>query len=1005
MSKSSLLAGLNKSQLAAVTTLDGPVLIVAGAGSGKTKVVTHRVANILREKKDVGCENLLALTFSRKAAEEMRSRIMGLIEVNPEDITISTFHAFCHSVLNEHGIEIGLKRHLRLLDNIDQQIFFKKLMPLMRLKYYGEVTDLAGFSSALLKFISRCKDELVTVSEYGEFVKTIADKDERQRSEEILKAYTLYNDKSLEEGYIDFGDLIIKTIGLFKKSKNILEAYQDRYRYILVDEFQDTNVAQIELISMLASKYKNICVVGDDDQAIYRFRGASYASFIKFKEHFPHFKDIKLTENYRSTKKILKAAEWLIKQNDIDRYDPKKSLWTDNAEGDEIEIMIAPNYNEEAKYIVSKIKEIYAKEGNFSKIAVLYRAHSHKEQLLNLLKTEGIPYSISGGAGIFESPLVKEMIAYINLMADTRDNSSCFRLLSSVDYDIDHSNLTKINIFAKYNNLTLMEALRREKEIELSEEARRQIGKFMSMLKSLKKIYANSGLAEFTYQLINTKTTILKRAFARQQAFGETDLRNVGKCYNLIMQYSNSASGSGITDLADYLETYIDYGGKMESELDSRNDYGVRLMTVHQAKGLEFPYVFIISLVQNRFPTSRKNETVPFPEELIKENLPRGNFHLEEERRLLYVALTRAEKRLFLSGISKSYSKPSVFLEEIIMANQASDITNINLTEPDKDRQDKESIEIPISSYDSISMESASKLARLISKINPDNIDDKDFVRNLERDLKDELKNTLRKIKEEKNKRQSFSEPATSSLPDKFLNENVYSFTQIESYMSCPLKYKYSFVDIIPRRQKPYFSLGTVMHEVLRQFYGFVQQGVPVDSEKLLEIYENCWLSSGYNSKKEERLYKARGRKELMEFYKINKADLIRPLYLEKKFTIELGGRPFKGYIDRIDELEDGKVEIIDYKTGKSEKESTIQLDLYAIAAAEKLGLDVGKLSFYYISTNKKRTFARSFEDLEKTKSKVSDVISKIESGEFQPKLSYMCKFCDYQILCPAYSK
>lgn len=1004
MNREPLLEILNKEQLEAVTTLDGPLLIVAGAGSGKTRVITYRIAHLLEHKKGIGPEDILALTFSKKAADQMRGRVGELIDKNSEDITIATFHSSCYSILNEHSAETGLKNNFHILDNIEQHIFFKNLIPDLKLDYYGETTDLSGFTTAVLRFISRCKDELVDEDGYAAFIKGLQDMEERKRSEEILAAYRLYQRRNKEFGYLDFGDLIIKTIGLFRNKKKILAEYQQRYKYILVDEFQDTNVAQIELITMLANRHKNICVVGDDDQAIYRFRGASYASFVKFKEHFPDLKSFKLTENYRSTKRILRVAENVIKQNDVDRYDPQKTLWTQNDEGERIEVAISPNYTEEARHVVKRIKEIYDKEKDFSKIAVLYRAHSHKAELLKLLKIENIPHSISGGVGIFESDLVKEAIAYLRALTDIEDSASFFKLASSAEYDIDYADLIRINTFSKYNNLALYKGLRKVKEIDVSIETKRKITNLLNSLKTLKRISDKYNLVEFIYQLIAEETSILKRAFIKQSVHGEPALRNIGKFYKLISQYTQTAKRrENLKSLMEYLDAYMDAGGKMESEEDIRSDYGVRLMTAHQAKGLEFPYVFLISLVQNRFPTSLKKEAVAFPEELIKEQLPQGNFHIEEERRLFYVALTRAQKKLFLSGIQKSYSRPSVFFNEIMPPDKADkDIDFIKSESSDPQKGGEPMIEMPISRRDMIKMGAANRIAKRMGDIQTNKLDNKDFVSKIEKDIKVEFKDMIRKLESSRIKD---AKSTAEYMPGQFKIEHVYSFTQIETYLGCPLKYKFSCIDNIPRRPKSYFTFGSVIHEVLKEFYSYFRKDYKADIKKLLGIYNEKWLTAGYRDKNEEKLYKARGEKNLTEFFKKNKDNFKPPLHIEKKFTIELGGRAFKGFIDRIDELEDGSVEIIDYKTGKYEKESSMQLDLYAIAAIEKLGLDVGRLSYYYINSNTKKIFKRTPDDLDRTKTKAIDVISKIETGKFQPKVSYKCKFCDYQILCPAYNK
>jgi len=999
----SILEALNDEQRQAVTTLEGPLLIVAGAGSGKTRVITQRIAYLLARGKVPGPENILALTFSRKAAEEMRDRVGGLIDKNAEDITISTFHSFCHSILSAYAAEAGLKDNFRLLDKIEQHIFFKALIPKLKLDYYGDITDISGFAAAVLKFILRCKDEGVNEDEYAAFTEKISDKQERKKSREILSAWRLYQKKMAAAGFIDFGALIIKTVELFKKRRNILAEYQRRYRYILVDEFQDTNVAQIELIATLAQRHKNICVVGDDDQAIYRFRGASYASFVKFQEYFPGHKKLKLTQNYRSTKRILRAAEALIKHNDMDRYDPQKSLWTKNPEGEKVEIMIAPNYSEESRYVIDKIKSLHDEGRDLSDIAVLYRAHAHKEELVKLLKAENIPYGVSGGAAIFESEEVKEIFAYLRALTDVEDNASYFKLAFSAEYDIDYADLAKINRFAKYNNLTLCEGIKKARDAGVSGDARKKAAALLETLKTLRRDSERYGILEFLYRLVALKTSILKRAFIRQSADGEPALKNVGKFYGLISQYARRKRAAGLEALLDYIESYIEAGGKMEADEGTGQIGGVRLMTVHQAKGLEFPCVFVISLVRNRFPTSSKKEMIALPEELIKEELPKGNFHIEEERRLFYVAITRAREKMFLSGIRKPYNSPSVFLQEITSSLDGED--SISLIEPEgAEERPAFALDMPLSGGERIKMKTIGRIANLIGGLTDQTIKNAAAVKKIEKGVKDELKNMVSGLASEADKYASAARG--QGAPSGFAEKNTYSFTQIKDYMDCPLKYKLTHIDKVPRRPKPYFTFGSVIHETLKRFYELIQKNRGADLQGLLRIYKELWAPSGYRDKREEAIYKTRGERELRAFFSHNKDSLKAPLYVEKKFALEIDGRPFKGFIDRIDELDNGKVEIIDYKTGKKDtKKSGMQLDLYAIAAGEKLGLDVGLLSFYYITDNTKKPFRRTREDLETTKAKVAEVMGDVESGNFSPRVSRNCMYCDYQILCPAYKK
>jgi len=1000
-----ILKELNPEQEKAVTTFDGPILVVAGAGTGKTKVITHRIAHMIKTLSDLSPSNFLAVTFSRKAAEEMLSRVESLIGEHKDELWISTFHSFSRRILNDHVLDAGLSRNFRLLGRIEQWIFFKDIIQDLKLKYYLNLADPFNPIPDFVRFISRCKDELISPEEYSKYVKGLPDTDlDKARQKEVAHVYSEYEKRMKKANCLDFGDLIEHTIRLFKKRPSILAKYQEQFHYILVDEFQDTNIAQIELISLLAGKRKNVCVVGDDDQGIYRFRGASYASFIKFKQKFPELTSLKLTQNYRSTKKILKASEALIKNNSPDRYDPDKNLWTDNASGGDVQVLRANDYDTECHIVLDKIKEIYKKEGDYSKIAVLYRAHNHNKEIVKRLKEEGIPFEVVGPMGLFEREEIKDIVALLSSLADATDSVSLFRALTMPVFKIDIENAVELNRLARREGKPLCDILKSPRaERIVSKSSKKGLEEFKELYKHLLSLSNKIDIEKLFYEIME-KTGYIKDLVATLSRENEAKVSNIGKFYRLINSYLGEHQDAMLPAFMEYLDSYIEAGGDMaeDAELALKKD-GLRLMTVHQAKGLEFPYVFIISLVQNRFPTRMRPEAIPFPVELIKEELPKGNFHLQEERRLFYVALTRAKENLFISAVKKPYHKPSVFLTEIDGDKSGKGITSI-MKHLDKDAPEL-AVRFAMKEKDIVIAKSKRRIfdkireledSRTLTKALIDKIFDK--VKKEYYDLASILKG---KPKEGSGESMSFSETFIP-LP----HDLKLSYTQLDTFMNCPLKYKFNYVYSIPLRPTAPLRFGSDVHDALEEFYKRIKDGGKPTFEDLAEIYLERWNSSGYVNKSQEMQYQRSGYDMLKRFYQTNKENLYPPLYVEEGFLIKIGESQFKGYIDRIDELPEGGVEVIDYKTGtpKSQKsaEKSIQLYLYAVACQEVLKLEPKLLSFYYLTSNEKVSVLCEPEHLQGIKETVTDTVKQIKSQQFEPNPGRRCRWCDYRIICPA---
>jgi len=977
---------LNKEQLEAATTAKGPLLIVAGAGTGKTRVITQRIAHILSDKTlKANPSDILALTFSKKAAQEMLERVEDLVGEHKDEIWISTFHAFCHRVLRDHALEAGISSRFNLLDRVGQWIFFRNILPKLELKTYFNIADPSACIDAFLNFIGKAKNELVTPEEYAKYVKKIENPEEKQRQEEVLMVYEKYQEFLKEESCLDFGDLISATIKLFKDRPDVLSKYQDRFRYILVDEFQDTNISQIELICLLASKNKNICVVGDDDQGIYRFRGASYASFVRFKENFSGIKTLRLEQNYRTTKTILSASESLIKNNNPDRYDPDKNLFTKNEKGDAIEIIYANDFRQEARAIIGRIKDIIAhmpeEDRDYSQIAVLYRAHSHKTEILDMLRQEEIPYTIVGGMGLFEQEEIKDVISYLKAIDDPDDSISLFRVLSNEKNGFGLDEILSLNRQAKQKQASLYTVL--QNGVKSTPATKQKIKAFMDFLNELAFMAQREDVGKVAYCLLD-KTKFLEELILNPSVKNENKILNISRFYKFINNFIRHHKDNSLSGFLRYLKYYKQAGGDIAEQEEAILSKGVQLMTVHQAKGLEFPYVFVISMMQGRFPTRRRPEPIGFPAELMKEDTPSGDFHLQEERRLCYVALTRACKKLFISCIRRRYQRPSVFIKEIASGVK----TGI--------KQDEIAAEEGLEYHVEPSF-SAREIEKLkVKRHILESLDSGEFT---------EYKGLFAQYSKLSKKRDPALDqpvPATS-VP---IPENLrLSYSQINTYLDCPLKYKYAYVYAIPSRPTAPLSFGTDIHQVLKEFYSRLKDGNRLNYGDLKKIYTKNWTGTGYEDGMQLERYKAKGFKLLEDFYNTNKDNPSTPLYIEEEFLIKIKGHRLKGFIDRIDQLPDGSVEVIDYKTGKPKNESVlqgnVQLNIYAIACQEVMNLDPSVLSLYYLEGNRKISIAPDAQQLDDTKQLILGVIDKVLTRDFPAKPGMQCKWCDFSTICP----
>ena len=633
-----LLEGMNDRQKEAVQHTQGPLLIMAGAGSGKTRVLTHRMAYILAEE-EVHPWNILAITFTNKAAREMKERVSQLVGPQAEDMWVSTFHSMCVRILRRDIEILGYQRSFTICDPSEQQTAMKRI--LKKLDIDSEKYDYR----MILNRISQAKNDLEDVEEFNKkytgYVEQIIAKCYREYQKELAKSMTL-----------DFDDLIMLTVQLFQKHPETLQYYQQKFQYIHVDEYQDTNHAQYRLVTMLAKKFKNICVVGDADQSIYGWRGADMSNILEFEKDYQNAKVVLLEQNYRSTKTILQAANHVI-ENNVNRK--VKKLWTENEEGQAITYYRAQSEQDEGRYVLSQIQSLLRDGYHYDDFAILYRTNAQSRVMEENLLKSNIPFRLVGGQRFFERLEIKDLLAYLRLIVNSQDDLSFRRIVNSPKRGIGATSLAKLSDFAEVYQFSLLEASLQTTLSPLSGKAAKALEKFATTIEELRKMQEFLSISEFVEQVIE-KTGYLTSLEQQHTMEADARIENIQEFISVAKQFEQDRLEEE-SEESPLLQFLTDLS--LVSDVDSDDGDGrmVTLMTLHAAKGLEFPVVFIIGLEEGIFPSSRS----------IMEH-----DDVEEERRLAYVGITRAEQKLFLTNAYSRLlygrtqtNRPSRFVLEI----------------------------------------------------------------------------------------------------------------------------------------------------------------------------------------------------------------------------------------------------------------------------------------------------------------------------------------------------
>lgn len=938
---------LNADQKKAVTHKTGPLLVVAGAGTGKTRVITERIKNLIKKEKAAPNE-ILALTFTEKAAAEMVERLDDAMPLGYEEPWVSTFHSFCDRILKEEGLEIGLDPSYNIMPYAEQWLLFRQHLFDFKLKYFRPLGNPTKFISAVLKFISRLQDENIGPEELRKFADGFkGEKEEMARWKELAHIYEKYEALKIEHSKMDFGDLISWTLKLFNERPNLLSKYQKQFKHVLVDEFQDTNYAQYELVRLLCPtgglEGRSLLVVGDDSQSIYKFRGAAVSNILDFQKDYPKAKMVTLLQNYRSHQEILDPAYKLIKNNNPDTLEVKLGISKElkskvTEKGVQPRILQVATAEDEVTLVVEKILEILALEPEYKykDFAILARANNHLDSIVFALRKYGLPYQLVGNRGLYDTDEVRDLLAVLKLILDANDSISLYRALNLDCLQIDSKVVSDILSQTRFKKISMWESVLNSGD--------GSVQFLVELVNKYQNFITDKTPVEFVHELV-TELGVLKTYMDEETIENQMALKNLNLFLDRVKKFEvgfrrDTGELPTVIDFVDYLLLLIE-AGENPAQAEIEDIDTINLMTVHSSKGLEFSVVFMLNLVSDRFPTRNRKDPIQIPEELIKETLPSGDPHVQEERRLFYVGMTRAKKYLFML-LAKSYGgkrekKPSGYLAE----------TGLHIEE--------------------YKIETDKKQVGLFG-----------------------AQSEFRSPKVVKN---------TPHTPYSL------SYSKVSTYKNCPLQYKYRYILNIPTPPSHALSFGITIHDTLRDFEIKRRMGIEVSLEDLLKMYKKNWQPLGYLNKEHKQERYKEGATLLKNYLDKSKQDKKTPLALEKSFNLKIDGIKFFGRIDRIDSLEDGGVEIVDYKTGQTKSQKDVdrddQVSFYAIAAQDALRMRPEKLTYYFLESGTKVTTTRTPKQLEKKKEEIGEIVSEMKEGNFKATPGMQCQWCDFKEVCP----
>ncbi len=959
---------LDEQQRRAIEHVRGPMLVVAGAGTGKTTVLVQRIARLIREGY-AGPGEILAVTYTENAAQVLRERVEEMVGKTCRELQATTFHAYCNSILHRAGQAFGV------LDEIDLYVYLRRRIAELPLEFYSRAASPGQFLEALTDFFSRCHDELITAGDYARYVEEVAagkwplprvvssrqlaeiEREEAlARCREISAVYTRVEQMLVEENLGTFGHMILRAVQLLQGNPQALERERGRARFLLMDEFQDANLAQIELAQLLAGTEQNVFAVGDPDQAIYRFRGASSAAFAEFARRFPRAQTVVLEKNRRSGPAILHCAHAVIANNPGVHYVPddrgacfrRRALESARAERAQLEgrlplwppvQVVACNSDEqEAAEVAAEIDKILGKPARQEKpgvprIGVLYRLHSHRDHIVRELAARNIGFSVRG-INALETAEVRDLLACLRVMHTPPDSESLFRVAALPMFGLDAETVREA--LAAAGRDAEFEAVLRslqggQQVIDVAEQARAA-----AQARGMKATAAvEIAIQSFALQISHPAV----EAFRKFVSVWEKKPITVRKT---------------LAELLEYLEFFAETAAVVEVPLaaDEDDPNVVRLMTVHSAKGLEFDHVFLVRLNQSSFPTNYREKLFEFPRELRKSVAAEGDsteIHRQEERRLFYVGMTRARDSLALyarASRSRKEPRPQGFVRELMDSPLARNWWASRTAGAYRTALAAASATTGVAQWLMIA-------------------------------------------------------------PSARLRSPSLSATSIESYDRCPLQFKLRRDWKIPGRVSAALHFGQAVHTVLKDFYDALKAGRRRTLQEVMELFRAQLEAAHVADPVQRALYLRDGERHLTRFVGLHaQQDAGSVLDTERSFEIRIGAVAVRGRVDRIDRIEGERVIITDYKTGavrdQRYADQSLQLSIYAIAARDSWKLHPERLVLYNLADNSTVETSRTKAELESARERVQEVASRIAQGDFDPTPGYHCRSCAYRRLCPA---
>ena len=957
-----LLESLNPAQRRAVVHGKGPLLIVAGAGTGKTKVITHRIAHLIASKK-ARPDEILAVTFTEKAAHEMEARVDVLVPYTSSFAEISTFNSLGERILRGYALDLGYPPDFRLLDEVEQAVFFRENLFRLPLDYYRPLGQPIRHIQELLDAIRRLKQEDIRPDEYLRWAQDLTesasgegDKETARKHSEVARVYAAYQDLLKREGLIDFEDQVTLAVELFRSRPSVLEEFRGRTRYVLVDEFQDTNYVQFELLKMLTAGHRNLTVVGDDDQSIFRFRGASLSNILDFQEVYPEAKRIVLTRNYRSTQSILDASYQLIRHNDPQRLEfkyriDKKLRSVSRGSAKSIFMLPFDTLSHEADRVAGLALEKHEGGADWSDMAVLVRRNADADPFLRAFNMKQVPYRFSGSRGLYQQEEIRVLTAFIRSLTDFDNSRDLFYLALSDVYRANPYDMTRLAGYAEKKNLSLHRVFKTVAEgqspVEISGAAGETVKRIFDDLLFFTDLAAAKNAGSVVYAFLE-RTGYLKLLVEPLSLESEVRIKNLRLFFDKIKGFSDLVENDSIRSFARYLDLLREVGDNPATSEADLDEDAVNVLTVHKAKGLEFGTVFLVSLVEDRFPGREQRERIPVPDGLLKESLPGKGNYVQEERRLFYVAMTRARKELYLTwardfGLKRPKKVSPFLLEALDVPKMPEDVLKASVLE--------------------------------------------EIRRYAQTEQRPKAPAPVRS-------------PAVLQL----------SHARVEDYLACPLKYRFRHLMRVPVLPHHTIVFGRVLHATVHSYLKQKMRGKPVTEQDVIEEYGRYWVNEGFLSREHEELRKAAGERALRLFTRREESAGGLPAFLERPFRWQEGSLRFSGRFDRVDFEGPGAV-VIDFKSADvpTQKEAdrrtadSLQMDVYALSFLKTEGLLPVETRLHFLESDIVGRAVKGEKELRRAGDKIREAAEGIRAGDFAARPDWhTCNTCEFKTICPS---